>query len=332
MVRCAWMLTVVVLLVAAQPVQAAQETPVGRPVRIVSIGFKPRPAEEIVPLVDEEAAKGCDLVILPETCTGNASPETLDGPVITAMSSIAKKHRTYIVCAIDRTDGERRLNSAVLLDRAGAVAAVYDKVYPFWAEFDLDPPVTPGSRAVVVETDFGKLGLAICFDANFAPLWRSMADQGAELVAFSSAYSAGETLKAHALNHQYYVVSSTWKADCYVFDITGEELVHERADGVNVSWVTLDLDRGIYHIDYNVPKREKMFQENPDAVELEQTRHDEAWFVLKAKQPGVSARQLAAKYGLEELRGYRNRSMREIDAMRGHPFNAGPAMPTMPAP
>ena len=46
----------------------------------------------------------------------------------------------------------------------------------------------------------------------------------------------------------------------------------------------------------------------------------EAWFVLRARRPGVSAKELARKYGLEELRDYIDRSRQEIDRMRGMPF------------
>ena len=48
----------------------------------------------------------------------------------------------------------------------------------------------------------------------------------------------------------------------------------------------------------------------------------EAWFVLRAGRPGVSARALAREYGLEELRAYIDRSRREIDGMRGWPFRS----------
>ena len=49
----------------------------------------------------------------------------------------------------------------------------------------------------------------------------------------------------------------------------------------------------------------------------------EKWFVLKAKKPGVSARELARQYGLEELRDYIERSRQEIDQMRGTPIKDG---------
>jgi len=51
----------------------------------------------------------------------------LDGPTVTAMAAIAKKHHTYIVCPIDRKEGNRRYNSAVLIDRNGKVVLVYNK-------------------------------------------------------------------------------------------------------------------------------------------------------------------------------------------------------------
>jgi hypothetical protein len=47
----------------------------------------------------------------------------------------------------------------------------------------------------------------------------------------------------------------------------------------------------------------------------------EGWFVLKAKRPGVSARELARQYGLEELAHYINRSRCEIDKCRGWEFH-----------
>ena len=47
----------------------------------------------------------------------------------------------------------------------------------------------------------------------------------------------------------------------------------------------------------------------------------EGWFVLKAKRPGVSARELARQYGLEELAHYIRRSRCEIDKCRGWEYH-----------
>src|SRR3954468_9091698 len=62
-----------------------QPAAVGRPVRILSLSFREKSREQVVALVDQNAAAGVDLVILPETWLGqNDSPETLEGPTITA--------------------------------------------------------------------------------------------------------------------------------------------------------------------------------------------------------------------------------------------------------
>ena len=132
---------------AAPP--AADATPsVGRPVRIVSIGFQGTgmPLERIVKHVDEEGARGADVIALPETCRGQnaSSEEPLNGPTVTAMAALAARHRTYIVVPIDRRDQEKRLNTAVLLDRAGHVVCVYDKLFPYWAEYDAESARQPG--------------------------------------------------------------------------------------------------------------------------------------------------------------------------------------------
>ena len=171
------------------------------------------------------------------------------------------------------------------------------------------------------QTDFGRVGMAICFDANFPEVWKHLADQGAELVIWPSAYSAGTTLKAHALNNQFYVVSSTGKCDCIVYDITGEEILYEKSDDINISRIILDLDRGIYHQDFNIQKRSKLLKGHGKDVMQEKWMEREGWFVLKAKRPGVSARELAKQHGLEELRDYIDRSRREIDKMRQEQSN-----------
>jgi predicted amidohydrolase len=303
---------------------------VGRPVRAVSIGFKQGlPLDQIAALVDKEGARGADIIALPETCRGQNSrtQEPLDGPTITAMSALASKHQTYIVCPIDRKDGARRFNTQVLIDRRGKVAAKYDKMYPYWSEFAANqvPPVQPGESVTVVSTDFGRVGLAICFDANWAPLWQRIGDFGAELVIWSSAYSAGRSLQSHAIQHNYYIMSSTQVPDCLVFDIDGEQLLYEHnnvADNINVSRHTFDLDRCVFHQDFNLPtKLANLLKEHGDDVEREKWLPQEGWFVLRAKRPGVSARELAQKGGLEERRPYINRSRSELDMRRGWQFS-----------
>ncbi len=303
--------------------ESPQTRPVGtpgRPVRIVSLSFANKPLERIAAVVDREAARDVDLVTLPETWRGQQA-EPIDGPAVRTLRDLAQRHRTYIVCPIYRQQGAKRFNSGILIDRGGKVVCVYDKVYPYWSEFDLTPKTEVGQEAPVYQTDFGRVGMAICFDANFAEVWKRLADQGAELVIWPSAYSAGTTLQAHSLMHHFYIVTSTLCGDCIVYDITGREIHYSKNTDLNIARITLDLDRGIYHQNFNIGPRDRLLKEHPQDVVQDEWMDREQWFVLKAKRPGISARQLARQYGLEELRDYINRSRSQIDKKRGWNFS-----------
>jgi predicted amidohydrolase len=302
------------------------ENKIGRPVRVASISFEAKSLQEISEIIDREGSKGVDIIALPEMWKGtNSEPETLDGVVVSTMAQLAKKHSMYIVCPILRKgNGFKLVNSSVLLDRQGNIVFVYDKVYPYWEELKTNPPVEIGEVASVYEADFGKIGLVICFDANFPEVWKRLADQGAELIIWSSAWSGGSVIEAHAICNNYYIVTSTWVGDCTVFDITGNELLYEKSEGVNVSRITLNLDRGIYHENYNIEKRDRLLKAYAGSILQELQMNREQWFVLKSSKPGISARELARSYGMEELRDYRNRSRFEIDKMRGCEFSQKP--------
>jgi hypothetical protein len=318
---------------AQEAPKAAKQPPaatIGRPVRVVSVAFSGKSLDEVVRTVDQEGAKGADIILLPEVWHGD-KPEPIDGPAVTSMAALARKHRVYVVSPIDRWDGKQRFNSAVALDREGKIVCVYDKLYPTTLELREKPPRQPGNDAAVFQADFGRVGLAICFDVSYPEVWRRLDDLGADLVLWASAYSAGASLQAHALNHAFYIVTSTLERDCTVVDVTGEILLYENKPGINVSRIVLDLDRGIYSTDFNMDKRDKLLREHANDVVLDKWMPREAWFVLKAKRPGVSARKLAADYGLEELRPYLARSRREADRLRGWEFRGSPNPSAPPA-
>lgn len=307
---------------AAETVRSHSQA-VGRPVRIVSLCFYPnKTQDEILKAVREHAVQGSDLIVLPETWKGQSdqSAESIAGPAVKALSSLAKEYRTYIICPLDLERDARRFNTAVLINRDGTVIGQYDKVFPYWSEYDLKQPVQPGARAPVFETDFGRVGMAICFDVNFPEVWQELADRGAEVVIWPSAYSAGKHLGAYSLLHHYYIVTATYTGDCQVYDITGERLLDERGDGIHVSRVTLDLDRGIYHSNFN--DLDGFLRKHSKDVVLEQYLPREAWYVVKAIRPGVSVRKLAREFGLEELRDYIHRSRLAIGQKRASQYPA----------
>ncbi len=306
----------------------------GAPVRIVSVTLYRKGVEKTAQAVDREGAAGADLTLLTETWLGEPVFTKLDDPALATMAALAKKHHMYIVSPIHRSDGDKVYNSALLFDREGKLAGMYNKVYPVMPfppalsrEFK-GVDLVPGNDAVVFDTDFGRIGMTICFDAQFPEVWQRLEDKGAQLVLFSSAYSAGRSLDAYATLHHYYIVSSIWTGECQAFDITGEKLLEESK---GVSRITLDFGRRIFHNDvaasYNVfyhSKYEKLRKENP-GIAVDKWCDREGWHVLRPTQPGVDVSVLAKRYGVPELREFINDQRRRADDVRGSQFK--PARP-----
>jgi beta-ureidopropionase len=199
-----------------------------------------------------------DVVCLPETfdtiwvterknLAEIAEDENTPGPVTSKASEFAKKNYCYVVCpVITRKDG-RFYNSSLLVDRKGNIAGAYNKIHPVKDEILPDRTfvgggVTPGAlNQAVIQTDFGKVGMQICYDANWEDGWNNLKAQGAEIVFFSSAFPGGRMLNYHALRNDAYVVSSTG-GDARVIDMSGNDL-DGSSEFVRYAWATVNLEK-----------------------------------------------------------------------------------------
>jgi predicted amidohydrolase len=226
-------------------------------------------------LVDEAAGAGVDLVALPEVwpCQGSASrvraaAEPIDGPRVARLSEAARRHRVWVHGgSVLELDGERVFNTSVLLDRDGEVVATYRKIHLF----DADPPGAVPSResavygagehVVTADTEFGRVGLSICYDVRFPELYRELAVLGATILFVPAAFRF-ETgvdhwdvlLRARAIEDQAFVIAAaqwgTWGPPgrerrnfgrSLVADPWGRVLARAR-DGVGVTVAELDLE------------------------------------------------------------------------------------------
>jgi len=120
----------------------------------------------------------------------------------------------------DDPDG-RFTNRSFLIDPNGEIVAHYDKIHMFdvavseTETYNESSGYRPGSRAVVAETPFGKLGLSICFDVRFPYLYRALAQGGAEIILVPSAFSPvtgavhwESLLRARAIETGSYVLAA----------------------------------------------------------------------------------------------------------------------------
>lgn len=134
--------------------------------------------------------------------------EEKSGPILNMFSNFARRHHCYVICSTYTKEAGRYYNSAVLLDRKGGYVGEYRKINPTDGELELG--ITPGPlEPPVFETDFGTIGMQICYDVNWYENWAILSRKGAEIVFWSSAFGGGMMLNSLAWMNKLYVVTST---------------------------------------------------------------------------------------------------------------------------
>lgn len=188
---------------------------------------------EVRRLVRMAAEAGAKLVVLPENVAIMGMDEfaKLDhietdagGPIQDCFAGLARQHGVWLVAGTVPMQGQerRRARAACLVynDRGERVAR-YDKLHLFDVDVEGESAYResttfePGEQVVTVDTPFGCMGVAVCYDLRFPEQFRVMVDRGAEFFVLPSAFTArtGEAhwrplLQARAIENQCHVIAS----------------------------------------------------------------------------------------------------------------------------
>lgn len=180
-------------------------------------------------LIEAAVAKGANFAALPEYFNFLGRPdrvlehaEPIPGPTTEVMAAAARRHGIWLHCGsiAERIAGQQRhYNTSVILDPSGRIVARYRKIHLFdvnagGTTYRESATMEPGQDVVVVDTPWGLMGLAICYDLRFGELHRALTLAGAQLLFQPSAFTlyTGKDhwevlLRARAIENQVYVVA-----------------------------------------------------------------------------------------------------------------------------
>ena len=212
------------------------------------------------------------------------------------IAEFAKLHRCYVVCPIDtRDDSGRFYNSAVLFDRQGQVVGEYRKMHPTISEMEYG--ITPGPvDPPVFQTDFGVIGIQICYDIEWPYDWRKLRSAGAEIVFWPSAFAGGSMVNTMAWLNKVCVVSSTNKDTSKICDISGAEVARTtRWNGT--ACAPVNLEKVFLHTWPGVQRFEAIQARYGRKVRL-QTHAEEEWTILESLSPDVKVADILKEFGL----------------------------------
>jgi deaminated glutathione amidase len=194
-----------------------------------------------------KAAKGCGagLVVLPENFAfmGRRDQDQLalreedgEGPLQAFLSRVAKQQGVWLVggtIPMVANDAGKVRAACLVYDERGERVARYDKIHLFDVclpggeeRYQESATIEPGDDVVVLDTPFGRMGVAVCYDLRFPEIFRRMLDSGMDLLVIPSAFTAitgkahWETLvRARAIENLAYVVAAAQGG----FHINGRE-------------------------------------------------------------------------------------------------------------
>lgn len=165
---------------------------------------KEKNLEQLTPLMEKVTAAGADFVCLPEmfncpyeTANFPAYAEKEGGAFWQKLSVLAKKYHVYLSAgSVPETDDKGNVyNTAYVFDREGKQIAKHRKVHLFDIDvkggqcFKESDTLTAGNSVTVFDTEFGKMGLCICFDFRFVEIARQMSIRGARAIFVPAAFN-----------------------------------------------------------------------------------------------------------------------------------------------
>lgn len=186
--------------------------------------------EKAVQMIEDSALNGVDMVILPEmfNCPYDTNKfveyaEKKDESItLDAVSKAAKKNDLLIVAgSIPERDDEKIYNSCFIFGNNGEIMGGFRKIHLF----DIDAPdikfkesqvLSSGNHLGIFKTEFGKIGIAICYDIRFGELLRLMALKGAQLIIIPGAFNMTTgpahwevLIRSRAIDNQLFVAAAS---------------------------------------------------------------------------------------------------------------------------
>ncbi len=191
---------------------------------ILNLQFTPKSGDKefnlqkVSQMISQYCDKKLDLIILPEFfSTGicddafiNFPEDTKGGVVVKFLSAVAKRFNTNIICGTVSEKVEDKLyNTAFVLNRNGEIIGKYRKIhlYNFFGGNE-GTYTDAGNDILVVDLDFAKVGVSVCFDIKFPLLYKELIRQGAEIIVSPSAWS----ILSSAKNKEKEIFIKTWEA------------------------------------------------------------------------------------------------------------------------
>jgi carbon-nitrogen hydrolase len=251
-----------------------------------------------------------DLIVLPEACDRPAKLKAEQqyeyfivrgNQVQNYLASIAKENHCYIAFGMKRKDKDVWRNSCVMLDRNGQVAGIYDKNFPTPDEMQR---ITASDKVGLIQTDFGTVGCAICFDLNFDELRERYAKLKPDLLVYIGMYHGGLEQAKWAFSCRSWFVGSVGISNLpsQIRNPFGK-VVATTPTHFNFVVSTINLDCELAHLDHNVMKIRELKKKYGENVTIYDPNEIGA-IMITSETDKISAKGMVKEFDIKTLDHY----------------------------
>jgi len=212
--------------------------------------------------------------------------------------SFARTNNCYLICPMYTRENGKIYNSAVVIDRQGKIMGEYRKLHlpADESEIGLTPGVMPPP---VFKTDFGTIGVQICYDCNWQDGWQALRKQGAEIVFWPSAYSGGRVINTRAWENNCVVVSSTREIS-KIIDITGDTVLQTGTWDRNIICAPVNLEKVLIGV-WPYVRHFKAIKEKYGRKIRITNYQEENWTVFESLSPDIRVADILKEFNIKSL-------------------------------
>jgi hypothetical protein len=251
-----------------------------------------------------------DLIVLPEKCDLSDEEEEYlrvrKNQVLDYFSSVARDNHCYIAYGTKREEkpGLWR-NSCIIIGRNGEIAGIYNKNFPTISE--MEGGIKACEDAPVINCDFGRVAVAICFDLNFDELRLKYVKEKPDLIIFSSMYHGGVAQNIWAYTCRSWFVASVYRQTPSQIRNPMGEVVASSTNYFDYTVSRINLDCRLVHLDYNRDKLRALKEKYGPTVTISDPG-ELASVLVTSENDKVTVDQMIKEFGIELLDDYLDRA------------------------
>ena len=189
---------------------------------------KEKNIENATSMILKAVKQNADFIVLPEMFNCPYSNEKFieyceeetNSLTLSKIAKLADENNTYILAgSIPEKEDSKIFNTSYLFDKNGEIIAKHRKMHLFDIDvkgkiyFKESDTLSSGNKITIAKTEFGNVGIGICYDIRFPELARLMVNAGAEILFYPGAFNMTTgpahwelTFRARALDNQVYCV------------------------------------------------------------------------------------------------------------------------------